>query len=95
MECALGKGGAAVGFDAFEYFGTAGGCLPQLLRFLRLGARLRISTPALKEIRDRPALPPPGDSPQSRGNSPVFRTRPTRVFVMSTSPPKATVVSVT
>ncbi|MEU1195472.1 class I SAM-dependent methyltransferase [Streptomyces sp. NPDC005813] len=49
---------AIVGIDAFEYFGTADGCLPQLLRFLRPGGQLGIATPASsREVRGMGAIP--------------------------------------
>ncbi|MFD5075570.1 SAM-dependent methyltransferase [Streptomyces sp. NPDC058371] len=50
---------AIVSIDAFEYFGTADGYLPQLLRFLRPGGQLGIATPALtREVRELGAIPP-------------------------------------
>ncbi|MEV5342507.1 methyltransferase domain-containing protein [Streptomyces sp. NPDC052676] len=50
---------AIVSVDAFEYFGTADGYLPYLVRFLRPGGQLGMATPALtREIRELGAIPP-------------------------------------
>ncbi|MEW2167117.1 methyltransferase domain-containing protein [Streptomyces sp. NPDC007084] len=50
---------AVVSVDAFEYFGTADGYLPYLLRFLRPGGQLGVATPAMtREIRELGAIPP-------------------------------------
>jgi cyclopropane fatty-acyl-phospholipid synthase-like methyltransferase len=49
---------AIVSIDAFEYFGTADGYLPYLVRFLRPGGRLGIATPGMtREVRDLGAVP--------------------------------------
>ncbi|MEV6206273.1 methyltransferase domain-containing protein [Kitasatospora sp. NPDC051914] len=50
---------AVVSVDAFEYFGTADGYLPYLLRFLRPDGQLGMATPALtREVRELGAIPP-------------------------------------
>ncbi|MCX4673308.1 methyltransferase domain-containing protein [Streptomyces sp. NBC_01381] len=50
---------AVVSVDAFEYFGTADGYLPYLLRFLRPGGQLGMATPAMtREVRELGAIPP-------------------------------------
>ncbi|MFD4995704.1 methyltransferase domain-containing protein [Streptomyces buecherae] len=50
---------AIVSIDAFEYFGTADGYLPYLLRFLRPGGQLAVATPAMtREVREMGAIPP-------------------------------------
>ncbi|MBC3988980.1 methyltransferase domain-containing protein [Streptomyces sp. AC563] len=50
---------AIVSVDAFEYFGTADGYLPYLLRFLRPGGQLAVATPAMtREVREMGAIPP-------------------------------------
>ncbi|WP_431683156.1 SAM-dependent methyltransferase [Kitasatospora sp. KL5] len=50
---------AVVSVDAFEYFGTADGYLPYLLRFLRPDGQLGVATPALtREVRELGAIPP-------------------------------------
>ncbi|KND45673.1 MULTISPECIES: SAM-dependent methyltransferase [Streptomyces] len=50
---------AVVSVDAFEYFGTADGYLPYLVRFLRPGGQLGVATPALtREVRDLGSVPP-------------------------------------
>jgi SAM-dependent methyltransferase len=50
---------AIVSIDAFEYFGTADGYLPYLVRFLRPGGQLGVATPALtREVRELGAIPP-------------------------------------
>jgi SAM-dependent methyltransferase len=50
---------AVVSVDAFEYFGTADGYLPYLVRFLRPGGQLGMATPALtREVRELGAIPP-------------------------------------
>lgn len=50
---------AVVSIDAFEYFGTADGYLPYLVRFLRPGGQLGMATPALtREVREMGAVPP-------------------------------------
>ncbi|MGY4965770.1 SAM-dependent methyltransferase [Streptomyces sp. 900105245] len=49
---------AVVSIDAFEYFGTADGYLPYLVRFLRPGGQLGMATPALtREVRELGAIP--------------------------------------
>ncbi|MBC9719691.1 methyltransferase domain-containing protein [Streptomyces sp. TRM66268-LWL] len=49
---------AIVSIDAFEYFGTADGYLPYLVRFLRPGGQLGIATPAMRrEARDLGGIP--------------------------------------
>ncbi|WP_149824583.1 SAM-dependent methyltransferase [Streptomyces tailanensis] len=49
---------AVVSVDAFEYFGTADGYLPYLVRFLRPGGQLGIATPAMtREVRDLGFIP--------------------------------------
>ncbi|WP_217165993.1 methyltransferase domain-containing protein [Streptomyces sp. AC512_CC834] len=50
---------AVVSVDAFEYFGTADGYLPYLVRFLRPGGQLGVATPAMtREVRELGAIPP-------------------------------------
>jgi SAM-dependent methyltransferase len=50
---------AIVSIDAYEYFGTADTYLPYLLRFLRPGGQLGVSTPGMThEIRDLGEIPP-------------------------------------
>ncbi|MDF2710948.1 MAG: hypothetical protein K0R62_6600 [Nonomuraea muscovyensis] len=50
---------AIVSIDAFEYFGTADGYLPYLVRFLRPGGQLGMATPGMtREVRDMGAIPP-------------------------------------
>ncbi|MFJ8691685.1 SAM-dependent methyltransferase [Streptomyces roseolilacinus] len=50
---------AVVSIDAFEYFGTADGYLPYLVRFLRPGGQVGIATPAMtREVRALGAIPP-------------------------------------
>jgi len=49
---------AIVSIDAFEYFGTDVSLLPSLLRVLRVGGRLGISTPALSVDPCRQSPPP-------------------------------------
>jgi cyclopropane fatty-acyl-phospholipid synthase-like methyltransferase len=47
-----------VSIDAFEYFGTADGYLPYLVKFLRPGGQLGVATPALtREVRELGAIP--------------------------------------
>jgi SAM-dependent methyltransferase len=49
---------AIVSIDAFEYFGTADGYLPYLLRFLRPGGQVGVATPAMtREVRELGAIP--------------------------------------
>ena len=49
---------AIVSMDAFEYFGTADGYLPYLVRFLRPGGQLGMATPGMtREVRDLGAVP--------------------------------------
>ncbi|WP_093694983.1 cyclopropane-fatty-acyl-phospholipid synthase family protein [Streptomyces sp. 2231.1] len=49
---------AVVSIDAFEYFGTADGYLPYLVRFVRPGGQLGMATPALtREVRELGAIP--------------------------------------
>lgn len=49
---------AIVSIDAFEYFGTADGYLPYLVRFLRPGGQLGIATPAMtQEVRELGEIP--------------------------------------
>ena len=49
---------AIVSIDAFEYFGTADSYLPYLLRFLRPGGQVGMSTPAMtREVRELGAIP--------------------------------------
>lgn len=49
---------AIVSIDAFEYFGTADGYLPYLVRFLRPGGQLGVATPAMtREVRELGAIP--------------------------------------
>ncbi|MFG2681871.1 SAM-dependent methyltransferase [Streptomyces sp. NPDC048392] len=50
---------AVVSVDAFEYFGTADGYLPYLVRFLRAGGRLGMATPATTREARRPGAIPP------------------------------------
>lgn len=50
---------AVVSVDAFEYFGTADGYLPYLVRFLKDGGQLGVATPAMtREVRDLGFVPP-------------------------------------
>ncbi|MFD5654972.1 SAM-dependent methyltransferase [Streptomyces sp. NPDC127039] len=50
---------AVVSVDAFEYFGTADGYLPYLVRFLRPGGQVGVATPAMtREVRELGAIPP-------------------------------------
>jgi SAM-dependent methyltransferase len=50
---------AIVSVDAWEYFGTADGYLPYVLRFLRPGGQLGVATPAMtREVRDLGGIPP-------------------------------------
>ncbi|WP_225822542.1 SAM-dependent methyltransferase [Streptomyces naphthomycinicus] len=49
---------AIVSIDAFEYFGTADGYLPYLVRFLRPGGQLGMATPGMtREVRALGAIP--------------------------------------
>lgn len=49
---------AVVSVDAFEYFGTADGYLPYLLRFLRPGGQVGMATPAMtREVRELGRIP--------------------------------------
>ncbi|MGW7238613.1 methyltransferase domain-containing protein [Streptomyces sp. NPDC054804] len=49
---------AIVSIDAFEYFGTADGYLPYLVRFLRPGGQLGVATPAMtREVRELGMIP--------------------------------------
>ncbi|MGV9453705.1 SAM-dependent methyltransferase [Streptomyces sp. NPDC003635] len=49
---------AIVSIDAFEYFGTADGYLPYLVRFLRPGGQLGVATPGMtREVRELGAIP--------------------------------------
>ncbi|MFE9845270.1 SAM-dependent methyltransferase [Streptomyces goshikiensis] len=49
---------AIVSIDAFEYFGTADGYLPYLVRFLRPGGQLGVATPGMtREVRELGAVP--------------------------------------
>lgn len=49
---------AIVSIDAFEYFGTADGYLPYLVRFLRPGGLVGVATPAMtREVREVGAIP--------------------------------------
>ncbi|MEU4120401.1 methyltransferase domain-containing protein [Kitasatospora sp. NPDC028055] len=49
---------AIVSIDAFEYFGTADGYLPYLVRFLRPGGQLGMATPGMtREVRELGAIP--------------------------------------
>ncbi|MEW2396871.1 methyltransferase domain-containing protein [Streptomyces sp. NPDC046862] len=49
---------AVVSIDAFEYFGTADGYLPYLVRFLRPGGQIGVATPGMtREVRDLGSIP--------------------------------------
>lgn len=49
---------AIISVDAFEYFGTADGYLPYLVKFLKPGGQLAVATPGMTtEIRELGAIP--------------------------------------
>jgi SAM-dependent methyltransferase len=58
LPFAQGSFDAIVSIDAWEYFGTADGYLPYVLRFLRPGGQIGMATPAMRrEVRELGEIP--------------------------------------